>query len=440
MDPTTTNFEELTSHWSSSDNVYGSGFQLNNTTPNSIFNTAFSDNSNKFFTDLIKSPSTQHSISSWNIKSNDPKSEYNTIKQRNLTIKAIENGIAFCLDKNVTTNITQTAFFTSNSIIIYSVSQIETANQKHNYLIIDRWTIKTHLKGVTIAINANILWNNYQSQTAAVIKAKWLRFYQSHFETWRHLIKQHIDCKFIGVWNKLNSYQTLNMTIDKIEYSDGTKINISINKKTNEIIAYYSRKKFKGKLIEKNKYIFIEWDNHSIWVKNGFAQFRGKYKNNKNKQIYNINKFGIITIPITQKQIKFQLLKYNQIKYISTDSIVNKGILLDNDNIKWGNGNIWEKEQIKIESEPDIAVENVIPAAGHIETEEKLDCEIKNKKTVEIEGEMDDIESIEDINFFEQDLSLEVNNYEHFVLVNDELFNEKDEKLDDGGVDEWLLV
>ena len=42
----TIDFEELTNHWSSGDNVYGSGAQLDNTTPSQIFVELLLNNNN----------------------------------------------------------------------------------------------------------------------------------------------------------------------------------------------------------------------------------------------------------------------------------------------------------------------------------------------------------------------------------------------------------
>ena len=111
----TIDFDELTSHWSAGDNVYGSGCQLNDTSLTQIFKLAFSDKANSFFDELIKnkelstSSDTQYTITPWNEK--PVSKDYQQIKQRKLKINSTESGIAFFLRKNITTNITQTAFF-----------------------------------------------------------------------------------------------------------------------------------------------------------------------------------------------------------------------------------------------------------------------------------------------------------------------------------------
>jgi len=203
MNQNTTDFDELTEKWSSAGNVYGSGCQMNNTSPNAIYKLAFSDESTQFFDELVKcnessSTEPQYKVSPWREKKNVSKTEFNVIKQRKLSIKATESGIAFFLRKNITTNLTQTAFFKDDSVIIYSVAQTKVEKQASDHLIIDRWTIKNMINAekerkVAVTINANILWKKYQSPTAAIIKSKWLRFYQSRFETWRRLIKKYVE-------------------------------------------------------------------------------------------------------------------------------------------------------------------------------------------------------------------------------------------------------
>lgn len=119
LDQNTINFEELTDHWSSGDNVYGSGCQLSNTSPLQIFELAFSDKpiAKQFLDELIKnkqsstSPDTTYTSSSWKDKSSlSSSNEHDIIKQRKLCIEAIESG--FFSRKVITSNINQTAFFT----------------------------------------------------------------------------------------------------------------------------------------------------------------------------------------------------------------------------------------------------------------------------------------------------------------------------------------
>ena len=74
----------------------------------------------------------------------------------------------------------------TDCITIYSVAQTRTETKVSDHIIIDRWTIKiadNDPQRIFISINANILWKTYQAATGTIIKSKWLRFYQSRFET-----------------------------------------------------------------------------------------------------------------------------------------------------------------------------------------------------------------------------------------------------------------
>jgi len=488
----TANFEQLTNRWGSGDKVYEGSCQLTDTSPKQIFDLAFSGQSNKFFDELIKnkasSPASNdadYTISSWSNQPIVPKLQFTGIQQRKLIIKATENGIAFFLRKNITTNITQTVFFNQDSIIIFSVAQTRTESKESDHMIIDRWTIKfadksqqNESKNVSVAIKANIIWKTYQSPTATIIKSKWLRFYQSRFETWRDMIKQYIDGDnakseriefmkpFIGIWNKLNSLHTIRIMVDKIEYSDGSQFDVSYNETTDEIIATYSSSQFMGKLYQHDKYDEIRWNNGSVWIKNGFVRFEGEYKHNSTEQKYIIHKFGTIKLPITGKKVRFQLINPNRISYQFNRDITHKGTLSDDMNIiKWDNGSIWEKtvkpKEITINKHSNGAKsadvpmfdkneENEeIPEESVAEIEEKLDeMEIMNgQKTVEIEGEIEmnedsDFEQDFDIYFQQNAPSLEIKNYDHFVLIDDDqLFDTNQEQQNiNNNVDEWLLV
>ena len=85
------------------------------------------------------------------------------------------------------TNNYKTLMCFSECISIYSVAQTQTETKQSDHYIIDRWTIKISDKDpkcVFISINANILWKSSSlSPAATIIKSKWLRFYQSRFET-----------------------------------------------------------------------------------------------------------------------------------------------------------------------------------------------------------------------------------------------------------------
>lgn len=147
--------------------------------------------------------------------------------------------------------------------------------------------------------------------------------------------------------------------------------------------------------------------------------------------------------------------------------MVHRGTLSDDGNvIKWDNGSFWEKKlkpkQIVVNKHANDSKKEIEPLFEKNENVEKLQeivpnekiskkVEVavpKNGKTVEIEGEIEEIEDDD----FEQDFdsyfkenvpSLEIENHQHFVLINDdELFDMKrnDVNVDDSKVDEWLLV
>jgi len=478
MNRNSANFDELTQHWSSGDNVYGSGCQINATTPRTIFDIAFSNESTKFFNELIKNEAAssnsnepQYTISPW-IDAMAPNSRFSTIKQRKVTMRETESGIAFFLRKNITTNITQTAFFDQESVIIYSVAQSKTESKESDHIIIDRWTIKNMQcaenenegQKVSVMINVNVIWKTYQSPTATIIKSKWLRFYQSRFEKWRCLIKEYVERHnvksetmllmepYLGIWNKLNSLHTIRICVDQIEYSDGSRFNVSIDRNTREIIAVYANSRFTGKLIESNnngKHQRIEWNNGSIWIKNGFSRFAGEYIHNSTQQKYIIDKLGTIKLPITGKKCRFKLVEHDRISYAFNGDIAYKGTLDHDQNIiKWDNGTIWKNtakpKRISISKHCDVSMSKQNEEILKIEKDEISDDkkmeeigDSNGQKTVEFEGEVEE----DDFEHFEHyGTSLEIKNYEHFVLVNDdELFGTEQNENNDQ-VDEWMLV
>ena len=62
------------------------------------------------------------------------------------------------------------------------MAQSRTENKIADHMMIDKWIIKWEDKRVSISVHAKIIWKNYISPTATLVKSKWLRFYQSRFE------------------------------------------------------------------------------------------------------------------------------------------------------------------------------------------------------------------------------------------------------------------
>ena len=240
---------------------------------------------------------------------------------------------------------------------------------------------------------------------------------------------QHISLMkaYIGIWNKLNSLHTIKIMEDKIEYSDGSKFDVSVSE--SRITAVYAKSQFTGQLIEDETYDHIKWNNGSVWIRNGFVRFEGKYRDPKSQQKYEINQDGTILCAKTGKKYRFKLLEYNRISYALTkESRYNGTLSEDMESIQWDNDSIWKNESnVELEhgreEEEDEAIKNAEPA------EEKFE-EI-HTKTIEFEGEMEEID-------FAQ---IEIKNFEHFVLVNDdELYGHNDDNMDGDKIDEWLLV
>jgi len=232
---------------------------------------------------------------------------------------------------------------------------------------------------------------------------------------------------YIGIWNKLNSLHTIKIMNDKIEYSDGSQFDVSVNDEA--ITAIYAKSQFTGKLIKKEKYHQIEWNNGSVWIKNGFVRFEGEYIDNSSQQKYKINQDGTILLPITGKKCRFKLLEHNRISYVFNKDLRCNGTLSDDlTNIKWDNGSVWKNES-NVELEHGQQDKEDEAAKKAVSTDEKFE-EI-HTNTIEFEGEMEEID-------FEQ---IKIKNFEHFVLVNDdELFGHNEEEMDGDKVDEWLLV
>ena len=155
------------------------------------------------------------------------------------------------------------------------------------------------------------------------------------------LVKNKLMEPYIGVWNKLKSFHTIKIMPDKIEYSDGSQFEVNINPNTNEIIAIYASSKFTGKLIKLIDYECIEWNNGSVWIRDGFQQFEGEYIHKSTQQKYVISKSGTIKLPITGRFLRFQLLTKDRISYKFNRKMIHKGTMNADGDIKWDNGSIW---------------------------------------------------------------------------------------------------
>ena len=188
--------------------------------------------------------------------------------------------------------------------------------------------------------------------------------------------KINILKQYIGTYNKLRSFHTIQITQNKIEYSDGTQFDVDINPKTNEIIAVYDSSEFIGKLKKHCNYDTIEWNNGSVWIKNGFIRFEGDYIHKSTQQKYIIDKLGKIQLPITGRKLPFHLLAPNRISYQFNRRIIHKGTITNNGNIKWDNGSVWEKQSklINKESEKDALVQQQQPQ----QLQETKQCDAMN--------------------------------------------------------------
>lgn len=280
---------------------------------------------------------------------------------------------------------------------------------------------------------------------------------------------------YIGTWNKIKSFHTIKIMVNKIEYSDGSKFDVNIDENTNEIVATYANSKFHGKLIKYQDYEEIKWDNGSVWIRDGINRFSGEYIHKSTLQKYIIQD-GTIKLPITKRDIRFQLLAADRISYNFNRNIVHKGTMQDTGDIKWDNGSYWENinPSPKLANINDNISREVSSAEIVNEVVEKKEDEImvdrvtESANTEQVEGEIDDRiandheSDDEEESEFEQDFdsyfkddvvdhdndnddigpSLEIKNDSHFVLVNDdELFDISHDKKDNNDqVDEWLMV
>lgn len=283
-----------------------------------------------------------------------------TIRQRTVACTSVECGMAFFLKtyKSITTKMTQTVFVESESAMtMYCVSQARSENKNCEHMLIDRWTIKRVAdSAVAISINVNILWQSYKAATASAIKAKWLKFYQSRFESWRDRMKELVlMTPYVGGWNKLNSFHSIRIGVDLIEYSDGSKFEVTVRRPKVEtkasrdsanlnqlqIVAKYSSSEFKGRLVRPDS---IEWDNGSVWIRDGFKRFAGQYTHAVSGETYTVDALGNITMADTGKRHRFQLIASDRISYsykVSRKVWTHIGTL-SIDAIKWQNGDVWK--------------------------------------------------------------------------------------------------
>lgn len=512
MNSASHNFEELTNFWSAADNVYGTGFQLADSSPQQIFDIAFSDTSNKFFDDLLTNKHSssnveiEYHIKPWNHKASTNSNIH--IKQRKLNIKATESGgINFFLRKNLIANVTQTAFFEHDCITIYSVAQTRVENNKDTkHTMIDRWTIKrADADGhrIYISINANICMpsNSPPPASKALVKSKWLRFYQSRLETWKQLMTEQINAEklkaekarsmeaYLGVWNKLKSFHTIQIKVDGIEYSDGSRFGVEVNEDTNEIIAIYVSSRFRGKLHRGVDHEYIAWSNGSVWIRNGFQRFEGQYVHHSTEQKYTLHRNGTLKLPITGRTVRFQLLEANRISYQFNRDIVHKGTLCETRHIQWDNGSFWQRVDgssvppavrhvrppgaVVVDQAKHVAVKASDAEPGKCNQEEEQDEEHEDDEkaeelvegaagtaTLEVEGEGavgdgQQTQTVEEECCVEEDYdivfkekhgqTLEIGSDAHFVLVNDdELFGDEHDEEEQENMqdkpDEWLFV
>lgn len=224
-------FEELTQQWISGENVYGSGCQLVGTTPSSIFEMSFANKRDGFLRAVLKDGSKESPefvMEPWTTTDlpTDEQTQFSSIKQRTISVKVLGSGLAFFLKKEGPktsySEVTQTAFFgagltirnsihsvhgisilympyaqisniwlclATDSLTIYSVSKVAAGT------MINRFTIKQLAPSneseeeskVALCINANIVTDK-KCPCSPLVKSKWLKFYQSHFESVEYLM------------------------------------------------------------------------------------------------------------------------------------------------------------------------------------------------------------------------------------------------------------
>jgi len=354
-------FENLTQQWSSMDNVYGSGCQLVGTSPSSIFETSFANQQDHFLVapneSCSKSP--ELIIDSWSDQPTDHQTKFFAIKKRTICVESLGSSFAFFLKKEgkKTSRVTQTAFFGTDSLTIYSVSKISGRNKEDHHTLINRMTIKSQSENkVALSINVNC------HQCKAMVKSKWLKFYQSHFKSWKQWMEDEIKkqkdeeqkkavmAPYIGIWNKLNSQHSIRITFDKIEYSDGSTFNVSVNTEnvTPILVAKYARTEYAGKIMKHDQYEEIKWDNGSIWIRDGFARFSGTYTAGNEQWV--IHKFGTIKLPVTGKRVRFRMTAPNRIRYVIDDHHCDGTLSDDGSGIQWDDGNFWTRDHGKEEA------------------------------------------------------------------------------------------
>lgn len=156
---------------------------------------------------------------------------------------------------------------------------------------------------------------------------------------------------FIGMWNKLNSFHSIRITPEFIQYSDGSQFNVSVNPESDQIIAKYSRTEYAGTMSKHEGYQEIRWDNGSVWIRDGFAKFAGCYTMGSEQWV--IHKFGTIKLPVTGKRVRFKMSGPNRIRYTvnENDNEYREGTLSDDGSgIQWMDGTFWNKSSPKAKS------------------------------------------------------------------------------------------
>eukprot|EP00486_Rosalina_sp_Unknown_P009694 CAMPEP_0201593098 /NCGR_PEP_ID=MMETSP0190_2-20130828/190819_1 /ASSEMBLY_ACC=CAM_ASM_000263 /TAXON_ID=37353 /ORGANISM="Rosalina sp." /LENGTH=139 /DNA_ID=CAMNT_0048052179 /DNA_START=1283 /DNA_END=1702 /DNA_ORIENTATION=- len=133
--------------------------------------------------------------------------------------------------------------------------------------------------------------------------------------------------------------------------------------------------------------------------------------------------------------------------------------------IEWDNGSYWEnKNRLVSITKPSVSVSSKMDNQMHEQKEEAIKPITNSTNTEQVQGEMEDndgsdVEDSDHDHEFEQDfdsyfkdqhenedenqISLEIKNDAHFVLINDdELFDvaQNKEECNNDQVDEWLMV
>lgn len=249
-----------------------------------------------------------------------------------------------------------------------------------------------------ILLNDEIKSDNLK-ENLGLIRTKVLRYCMQNFNEWRLLIKNeyliNFDSmyKFIGNWNKLNSYFHIKIVDNpnQIIYNDGSTFDVNILNNSNILRACYADGYFDAKIAPNSNGNILQWNNGSIWVRNGFEKFCAKYQiisekagkfakenttmiaidsegfinflsvkneknsnnhnhNNNHKQIHSKKKYKKHRKKSDHLQVRFVLTSKDSIMYIRNNHKVSgKGTFINNfiDKIEWSNGDVWQKADPK---------------------------------------------------------------------------------------------